>query len=292
MALVTDAAFNGDPARYSSEQWERACLIDKGDTVPLAKQRFALPVREPDGTLNTVALAKAADQIREAEAHELVKDRAHRRLAKRVSKAGLPVRVPVAKAKLSSKQRNSLSSSDFVFPDTREYPIPDESHARNALSRGAQNETGSRLAKIRAAVKRKFPGIDVSKAEVELSVPIWKNEAKQIVYGVVLTPGVRDSQGDIVTAGEIEKAAHGFLTNYRKHDVQHSERAGVAHTVESFVAPQDIDIAGQKVLKGSWVMGVHVPDAATWERCSKADHPEPLTGFSIGGTGERLPEAA
>ena len=61
-------------------------------------------------------------------------------------------------AKLTTKKRNSLKSSTFVFPGTRKFPIPDASHARNALSRaGAQG--GSVESKVRAAVHRKFPSI-------------------------------------------------------------------------------------------------------------------------------------
>ena len=62
---------------------------------------------------------------------------------------------------LTSAQRKRLSSSTFVFPKERKYPIEDESHARNALSRAAQNLGPTGEAKVRAAVKRKFPNIKV-----------------------------------------------------------------------------------------------------------------------------------
>jgi len=64
-------------------------------------------------------------------------------------------------ATLTTKQRNALPASDFVFPKTRSYPIPDEAHARDALSRVAANGTADEQAKVRAAVKRRFPNIDV-----------------------------------------------------------------------------------------------------------------------------------
>lgn len=61
-------------------------------------------------------------------------------------------------AKLTAATRNALPTNDFVFPGQRKFPINDASHARDALSRaGAQG--GSVQAKVRAAVKRKFPGI-------------------------------------------------------------------------------------------------------------------------------------
>ena len=61
-------------------------------------------------------------------------------------------------AELTTKQRNDLSDSAFALPDRR-YPIQDESHARNALARVAQHGTPEEKKKVRAAVRRKFPGI-------------------------------------------------------------------------------------------------------------------------------------
>lgn len=122
--------------------------------------------------------------------------------------------------------------------------------------------------------------------QFETTVPLFKDDARQLVYGVVLTPGVRDSQGDVISAEDIEKAAHRFLVEYRKHDVQHSEALAGVETVESFIAPQDLMIAGQPVLKGSWVMATHVSDADVWSRVHKGE----ITGYSIGGSGERIAE--
>ncbi len=61
-------------------------------------------------------------------------------------------------AKLSAKERNALPAKDFAGPD-RSYPIPDASHARNALARASQNAYPALKAKIRKEVHRKFPDI-------------------------------------------------------------------------------------------------------------------------------------
>ena len=59
-------------------------------------------------------------------------------------------------AKLTSAARNNLSESEFVYPKERRYPIPDLSHARNALARSSgKPEEG----KVRAAVYKKFPAL-------------------------------------------------------------------------------------------------------------------------------------
>lgn len=70
-----------------------------------------------------------------------------------------PIDGASVKGKLSTAQRDNLSDSDFAIPETRSYPIHDEAHARNALSRVAQNGTPSEKAKVRAAVHRKYPDI-------------------------------------------------------------------------------------------------------------------------------------
>jgi hypothetical protein len=65
-------------------------------------------------------------------------------------------------AKLTSATRNALPSSDFVFPKKRKFPIPDASHARDALSR-AGAKGGEVEAEVRAEVHRDYPGIGEKK---------------------------------------------------------------------------------------------------------------------------------
>jgi hypothetical protein len=60
-------------------------------------------------------------------------------------------------AKLTSKARNSLSTTSFALPGKRAYPIPDRSHAANALARVSQFGSPAQKATVRAAVKRKYP---------------------------------------------------------------------------------------------------------------------------------------
>lgn len=63
-------------------------------------------------------------------------------------------------AKLSYKARKKLPGSTFAGPD-RSYPIPDASHARNALARASQHASPELKAKIRRKVHKKFPGIQI-----------------------------------------------------------------------------------------------------------------------------------
>lgn len=59
---------------------------------------------------------------------------------------------------LTSASRNALPASAFVFPAQRRYPIHDAAHARDALARSSGKPEE---AAVRAAVKRRYPGIAV-----------------------------------------------------------------------------------------------------------------------------------
>ena len=70
--------------------------------------------------------------------------------------------------KLTAKQRKAMPSSEFALPGKGEgpegkgsgsYPIPDASHARNALARVSQHGSSSEQAAVRSKVHAKFPGI-------------------------------------------------------------------------------------------------------------------------------------
>jgi hypothetical protein len=63
-------------------------------------------------------------------------------------------------SKLSSSQRKALPAKDFAVPG-RKYPVNDPNHARAALSRVAANGTPAQKAEVKAAVKRRYPGIHV-----------------------------------------------------------------------------------------------------------------------------------
>lgn len=64
-------------------------------------------------------------------------------------------------AKLTPKGRKNLSTGAFALPGRR-YPINDLAHARNALARVSQHGTPSEKAQVKAAVRKKYPSIDVT----------------------------------------------------------------------------------------------------------------------------------
>lgn len=103
---------------------------------------------------------------------------------------------------------------------------------------------------------------------------------KRIVYGEALAPDVVDGQGDVVSAGEIEAAAHRFLEAGGVVGGMHRVFAGVGDVVESFIAREgDPDFT-----PGAWVLGVRLGSDA-WERVRRGE----WTGFSVGGRAVRTP---
>lgn len=62
-------------------------------------------------------------------------------------------------AKLSTVTRKSLPTTEFALPGQRKDPIPDKSHAKAALTMGMRDESPADKAQIRAAVRKKYPGM-------------------------------------------------------------------------------------------------------------------------------------
>jgi len=122
---------------------------------------------------------------------------------------------------------------------------------------------------------------------VQKSIVIAKaDKPKQIVYGVVYQPDVVDAHGDMMTAEEIEKAAHGFMQakSIYNIDKQHDLEADEGYVVESYIAPCDMQLGDQTIKKGSWVAGVKVTNEDTWSAIEKGE----ITGFSMWGIGKRV----
>jgi hypothetical protein len=59
-------------------------------------------------------------------------------------------------AKLSEKKRDSMADSKFGLPEEHKYPMPDESHARNAKARASQQaKKGNLSSSEKAKIDRK-----------------------------------------------------------------------------------------------------------------------------------------
>lgn len=71
-------------------------------------------------------------------------------------------RMPTRMARLTYHQRQALPDSAFAIPETREYPIEDRPHARDALSRVSAYGSPWQRRRVRSQVRKRYPSMQVS----------------------------------------------------------------------------------------------------------------------------------
>lgn len=117
-------------------------------------------------------------------------------------------------------------------------------------------------------------------------IDIIKSEDFTKVYGVVYTPDMEDSQGDIMNAQEIEKASNHFMKACQNIDLNHDFTTKAGTLVENAIALQDMQIGETTIKKGSWYIAVE-PSQESKEMIKKGE----LTGFSMAGKAEIIQKA-
>lgn len=117
-------------------------------------------------------------------------------------------------------------------------------------------------------------------------LPVEKaDEDRNIVFGVVLEPDSVDAQGDTIDPDEIERASHLWLARFQDRGLQHEKIVNSRVEIyESYIAPTDLTLGGQKVKKGTWLLMLHVLDKALWAEIKSGK----FTGFSMGGFARRV----
>lgn len=70
--------------------------------------------------------------------------------------------------------REAMPDSDFAIPERRMYRIDDAAHARDALARVVQDGTPADIARVRAAVAKRYPGIEQASAKQKMADRIFK----------------------------------------------------------------------------------------------------------------------
>lgn len=130
---------------------------------------------------------------------------------------------------------------------------------------------------------------DENAACFTLGGKIVKMDSDQhLVYGwasIVEENGepITDSHGDVIEPDELSKAAHYFVSEYRKGKVMHGGVA-IGEIVESIVFSKDIQKAlGINLNKIGWFIGLKVHDDEVWKQFKSGE----FAMFSIGGHGER-----
>ena len=133
-------------------------------------------------------------------------------------------------------------------------------------------------------------GLDTSNNEVapkeEIEVKIFKeatDEDRRLVYGVVIRPNIIDGEDDTMVPLEVERTAHLYLAVHGVMGFRHKEEVKDAFPVESYIAPVDFEIGGNKVLKGDWVLVSFVKNDDLWQLIKEGK----INGYSPGGVGYR-----
>jgi hypothetical protein len=140
---------------------------------------------------------------------------------------------------------------------------------------------------------------DVPSGDKFESTVVFKafNDDKQIAYGYVLVPDIEDKQGHVISADEIEKAAHSFLRTLAKREQkgdgtghEHEDFSGIGWPVESAVdrdgsIAKSFGVSDSDIHKGGWWVGVHMEDEY-WALAKSGE----ITGFSMGGSGKIVEE--
>lgn len=221
---------------------------------------------------------------------------------------------PTEKAQWSGTYMNDLPDSSFLYIEgggekdsegktkprsLRHFPVKDKdgrvdpAHVRNALARIPQsNVPQSVKEKARAEATRMLENVDKAEAPIVFAKLLSKAEesapvARRYVLGIVLEPETKDSQGDIYSVEEVEKACHTYMEKFQGTGLMHKEStAGKVLILENYLCPVDCTIEGQPVKKGTWMKAVRVIDDSIWKSIQEGTY----TGFSIGGSAVRLPE--
>lgn len=122
-----------------------------------------------------------------------------------------------------------------------------------------------------------------------------QDEEKQIVYGYAMVPDEVDSDDDIVSVDEVEKAAHNFgrmlaMGLQKGEGVGHEHKvfSEVGYPVESVIdrdgaVSKSMGVPDGDIRPGGWWVGIKVSDEH-WPLVKAGD----ITGFSIGGSATRM----
>ena len=137
--------------------------------------------------------------------------------------------------------------------------------------------------------------VSILKASGLIGRIVKQDVQQQVVTLPVLIPGVVDSQGDLMTAEDVQESAWQFSKDYSvgeaelglDHEGAPLSRAEAA-VVESWLEKADIAYGETFIPKGSWMVSIHVKNDAVWDSLQSGQR----SGASIDGTGFREPIAA
>ena len=176
--------FKGTKSQMFAIMWSQKNKGDKPHYKPGTDKKYKkYQTESKSGTMKKLAKASALDSSENpkdqdrARAMRVAADFKSWRSQKRKGKvretevvgSGILKKEEVVLEKdLNAAERRALPDKEFALPgkgkgpegkQAGSYPIPDKTHARMALAMVAKHGTAAKKAKVRAAVAKKFPGI-------------------------------------------------------------------------------------------------------------------------------------
>ena len=112
------------------------------------------------------------------------------------------------------------------------------------------------------------------------NVPVIKalnEELMQVTY-VAMLPDSTDLAGDFTSAEEVRKAKESFNKSEQRANLFHMSMTDTFAVIESYLAPADMILNNQAVLKGTWLMTLQINDSDLWELVMSGD----INGISSG----------
>lgn len=125
---ISEASWDGSASRFSDEEWIRSTVVDRGEEFSTPKERYAVPILEPNGDLNRAAVHAAAARINQVDAPDSAISAGERKLV-------------AAYRRLEEEPPESLTAAAFA-PGTHDgpgwitHPVPTQ-RIRNYWTRGA-----------------------------------------------------------------------------------------------------------------------------------------------------------
>ena len=168
----------------------------------------------------------------------------------------------------------------------------DKEHGIKALYCGQDKQIATYLfpkdsysmSEAEAWVKEHKKSKSAEKMQKSFTVPIAKmDDEKHLIYGIVLEPDMVDTQDDMVSVEEIEKACHKFMRESQVIFREHKDKEPACEVVENYIAPDNFKMGEGEVKKGSWVMVTFCGDEELWGQVKKGE----ITGYSIRGYANR-----
>ena len=177
--------FKGTKSQMFAIMWSQKNKGDKPHYKPGTDKKYKkYQTESKSGTMKKLAKASALDSSENpkdqdrARAMRVAADFKSWRSQKRKGKVSEVVGSGILKKEevvlekdLNAAERRALPDKEFALPgkgkgpegkQAGSYPIPDKTHARMALAMVAKHGTAAKKAKVRAAVAKKFPGIQLS----------------------------------------------------------------------------------------------------------------------------------